>query len=224
MRLIAAQELGITEIPCLVSKDDEAYTYNAKVNRVVPVQANRMIVKAIEKGVRPERLARTLGVSLETVTRLMNLMEGICPEAVEILKDKPVAEGVFRELRKVTPLRQMAIADAMNSAGDYKASLARLMVDSSPEAELTETERERRAVRAIETPEDLARLKRELQCVEKDYNRASKNYSQLMFDVTLARNYLKLLLGNNRVLKYLAQNYKAELDAFQRIEQSSVAA
>ncbi|HEY9594376.1 MAG TPA: ParB/RepB/Spo0J family partition protein [Spirochaetia bacterium] len=105
IRLIAARELGIAEIPCLVSRDDEAYTYNAKVNRVVPVQANRMIVKAIEKGVRPERLARTLGVTLETVTRLMNLMEGICPEAVEILKDKPVAEGVFRELRKVKPLR-----------------------------------------------------------------------------------------------------------------------
>ncbi|HVY61968.1 MAG TPA: hypothetical protein VHF22_09965 [Planctomycetota bacterium] len=116
----------------------------------------------------------------------------------------------------------MAIADEMNSAGEYKASLARMMVDSSVEAELTDIERDRRAVRAIEKPEDLARLENALRCVEKDYKVASKNYSRLMFDVTLARNYLKLLLGNNRVLKYLAQNYKAELDAFQRIEQSSL--
>ncbi|MGH7295491.1 MAG: plasmid partitioning protein RepB C-terminal domain-containing protein, partial [Polyangiaceae bacterium] len=224
VRLVAAKELGLAQIPCLVSKDDEAYTFNTKVSRVVPVQANRMIVKAIEKGVPADRLARTLGISQDTVTRLQNLLEGVCPEAIELLKDKPVAAGVFRELRRVTPLRQMEIADTLNSGARYKTSVARLMAESTDDDQLSDAERERRATQVIHKPEDVARLERELQSVEKEHKRAEKNYCRLSCEFTLARDYLAMLLRNNKVLKFLAQHYKDELDTFQRIEQSSAAA
>ena len=32
IRLIALQELGYIEVPCLVATDDESYTYNSRIN------------------------------------------------------------------------------------------------------------------------------------------------------------------------------------------------
>ena len=37
LRIEALKDLGITEVECIISTDDEAYTYNKKVNRIVPV-------------------------------------------------------------------------------------------------------------------------------------------------------------------------------------------
>ena len=60
VRLQVLRDLGRTEVLCLVSTDDEAYTYNHKVNRLAPIQANRMIMKTLDAGVGVERLARAL--------------------------------------------------------------------------------------------------------------------------------------------------------------------
>ena len=36
------------QVPCLISKDDEAFTYNKRINRLATVQEHYMILKAIE--------------------------------------------------------------------------------------------------------------------------------------------------------------------------------
>ena len=51
LRLEVLKDMGTKEVCCLVSKDDEAFTYNHKVNRLSPIQEHFMILKAIEKGV-----------------------------------------------------------------------------------------------------------------------------------------------------------------------------
>src|SRR5687767_6613054 len=51
MRLAALRELGHSEVPCLVAKDDEGYTYNNRVNRLSTIQEHFMIRRAIERGV-----------------------------------------------------------------------------------------------------------------------------------------------------------------------------
>jgi hypothetical protein len=49
LRLCALKELGHTAADCIIANDDECYTYNARVNRVTPIQEHRMIHKAVEK-------------------------------------------------------------------------------------------------------------------------------------------------------------------------------
>ena len=43
LRLEALKELGATEAICLVSTDDEGFTYNRRINRLSAVQEHRMI-------------------------------------------------------------------------------------------------------------------------------------------------------------------------------------
>jgi ParB-like chromosome segregation protein Spo0J len=66
-RAEALRDLGVAEAPCLIATDDEGYTYNNKVNRIAPIQANRMILKALEAGVPEERIAKALNLSAQTV-------------------------------------------------------------------------------------------------------------------------------------------------------------
>ena len=51
LRLEALRDLGIPQVICLVATDDEAFTYNKRVNRLSAPQEHRMIVRAIERGV-----------------------------------------------------------------------------------------------------------------------------------------------------------------------------
>jgi len=51
LRNAALIDLGYTTAPCLIADDDEAFTYNKRVNRLATVQEHCMIVKALERGV-----------------------------------------------------------------------------------------------------------------------------------------------------------------------------
>ena len=44
-----------------------------------------MIRRAIDRGVGKERLARALNVNLSSFNRRINLLSGICPEAIALL-------------------------------------------------------------------------------------------------------------------------------------------
>ena len=56
MRLEALKELGASVAPCLISTDDEGYTYNKQVNRLSVIQEHRMILRLAESGASVEQL------------------------------------------------------------------------------------------------------------------------------------------------------------------------
>ena len=62
MRLDVAKSLDYETIFCLVATDDEAFTYNHKVNQLTPIQEHFMVLKAIKNGVSEERIGMLPGV------------------------------------------------------------------------------------------------------------------------------------------------------------------
>ena len=50
VRLVALLDLGQTEVRCIIADDDEAFTYNKRVNHLATVQEHFMIVRALERG------------------------------------------------------------------------------------------------------------------------------------------------------------------------------
>ena len=116
IRVIALRELNISEVQCLVATDDESYTYNSRINRLSTIKEHYMIRRAIQRGVAPERLAKALNVDTRTITRKMTLLEGICPEATELLKDRNFSTDISRVLRKMKPTRQVECVELMVSA------------------------------------------------------------------------------------------------------------
>ena len=78
LRIEALRDLGQTEVECLVSTDDEAFTYNKRVSRLSPVQEQRMIAKAIERNVSREKIARALDINVRSLSRKVQLLDGLC--------------------------------------------------------------------------------------------------------------------------------------------------
>src|SRR5437870_3671908 len=118
LRHAALLDLGDTEAPCLIADDDEAFTYNKRVNRLATVQGHYMIVRALERGVSQEKLARALDIDIRQIKSKRSLLDGICPEVVEALKDRSIDASVFASLRKMKPMRQIEsieLMDAMNN-------------------------------------------------------------------------------------------------------------
>src|SRR4051812_40594939 len=64
MRLKALQELGRTEAFCLISTEDDAFTYNDKVNGLSLIQEHAMIMRAIKQGVTAAQIAKALDVEV----------------------------------------------------------------------------------------------------------------------------------------------------------------
>jgi len=195
------------------------YTYNHKVNRVAPIQANRMILKALDAGVSDERIAKALNISVATVRHNRSMLNGICPEGVDLLKDRPVALQTFREFKKVKPVRQIEMAELTVAAGTYGGSYARALVGATPKEHLSQPEKPKKIPGA--SVEDLARIEHEMQVVEKDFLLLDETYGRNVMDLTLARTYLKKLLDNGKVVRYLAQKHRDVLAEFQRIVETA---
>ena len=107
LRLLAMRELGLATVICLVSCDDEGYTYNKRVNRLATVQEHYMILRALERGVPEERLAKALDINIASLRRKRDLLDGICPEVEEMLKDRNFSGDVMRQLKRMKPQRQI---------------------------------------------------------------------------------------------------------------------
>lgn len=219
IRVEALRDLGLSEAPCLIATQDDGYTYNQKISRIAQIQANRMILKALDAGVSEERIARALNLSVQTVRSNRRLLQDICPEAVEILKDKHVARETLRLLRRVKPLRQIEIAEIMAAAGNYTSTYARALLITTPREQLVHPDNPKKipGVKA----DDLARIEYEMRIQEKDFRMLDETYNENVMALTLARGYLRPLLENNRVVRFLAQYYAEYLSEFQRIVESN---
>ena len=57
---------GITEVACIVAKDDEAYTYNRRVSHVPPISQHFMLLRVLENGVSEDRVAAALNVDIQS--------------------------------------------------------------------------------------------------------------------------------------------------------------
>jgi hypothetical protein len=213
LRLLALKQLGKTTAEVIVASEDERFTYNARVNRLPPIQAHKMIVKAVRNGVKPERLSAALFMPMHTVSALINLLDGINPEAAELLKDKQMTADAIRLLRKVTGLRQIEIAEVLISANNFTKSYTEALVLATPRDQMVSPQEEKK--KAGLTAEELARMEREMESLEQDFKSIEANYTENMMSLTLARGYIKRLLENNRVLRHLRDHHNDLLTEFE---------
>jgi hypothetical protein len=215
LRLAALRELGLSEVTCLVAHDDEAYTYNKYINRLSIVQEHKMIAQAVKRGVSEAKIAKALNVNVRRIVEKRNLVNGICAEAVDLLKDKIVPENVFRILRKLKAMRQIEVASLMNDAGTYSLSYARALLAATPQDQLLEPEKPKQ-IRGL-TSEQMARMETEMSSLQGEYQMIEDNYGPDVMNLTLVRGYLGSLLANAKVAKFLRVQNPEILNEFQKI-------
>lgn len=222
IRVEALKDMGETEVVCLVSTDDEAFTYNKHVSRLAPVQEHRMIVKAVERGVPEKRIAKALDVDVRTLQIKIQLLDGICPEAVDLLKDKHVPQNTFRTLKKMVPLRQIEAAEFMIAMNNYTTNNANSILAATPQAQLTEPHKPKR-VKGL-TEDQMALMERESANLDREYKVIEQSYSADYLDLVVANAFLGKLLSNALVVRYLAQHHEEILSEFRKIVDAGKAA
>ncbi len=222
LRIDVLRDMGRSEVTCLISTDDEAYTYNKRVNRLAMIQEHRMIVKAVERGVPEYRIAKALNVDVQNIVRKRRLLEGICPEVADILKDKHIAINTFTELKKMLPLRQIEAAELMVAMNKFTTNYAKSLVAATPQGQLVEQDKPKR-VKGL-TDEQIAMMERESVSLQREFRIAEKSYGTDHLDLVLTNGYIAKLLGNARVVRYLAQHHQDILTEFHKLAETEIAA
>jgi hypothetical protein len=215
LRYCALKDLGISEVDCIVTHEDESFTYNARISRLAPVQEHTMIMKAVKNGVTPERIAAVLNLKVERVRETLNLLNGIHPEAVEIIKDKPICPTAIRQFKKVTPLRQIEIAELLVSANIFSRTYVQALVMGTPKDQLTTPEKPKKAKGL--SAEEIARMEEELKAIEPNFKAVEKSYGENVLHLTLARGYVKKLLMNAKVVRFLSSKHPDIFSEFEAV-------
>jgi ParB-like chromosome segregation protein Spo0J len=218
IRLLALQQLGYTDAPCLIATDDESYTYNNRINRITSIQEHQMLRRAVERGVTPDRLAKALNVDVSQIHKKVSLLEGICPEAVEMLKDQHFSANLGAVLRKMKPTRQVECVELMLTANNMTVAYAQALLAATPPALLVSEKRPRKLSGV--TAEQMVKMEREMGNIQNQLKLVEKSYGQDVLLLVLARGYLGKLVGNKAVLRYLSQRQPDVLTEFENIVQT----
>lgn len=204
---------GAREVRCLISTDDEGFTYNKRISRLPAIQEHLMVNKAIDRGVSEERLAKALNLDVRAIRRRRTLLVGIAPEVVDLLKDKSVNPTTFEILRKMRPMRQIEAAELMNTAGIHTASYAKLLLAATPQSALVKPEKPKK-VGGL-TAEQTARMENEMEALQKDIKGVESGYGDDVLNLVIGAAYVAKVLANSRINRYLSKHHpelQAELN------------
>jgi hypothetical protein len=219
LRVEILKDMGNSHVECLVSTDDEAFTFNKRISRLSAVQEHAMILKAIARGVPDEKIARALSLHVNSVQRKVRLLDGICQEAVSLLKDRTCPMAVFEILKRMKPMRQIEAAELLVAANNLTVAYATAILAGTPANELVGDTKPKK-VKGV-TPEAMARMERELARLQESISEVQDDYGREHLQLTVVKGYLAKLLGNPRVVRYLLQHRPEYLEEFQAIAEAS---
>lgn len=214
-RLDILKARGVTEVQCLLATDDESYTYNRRVNYLSPIGEHHMMLKALTHGVGEERMAAALDVDIATIRRKRNLLNGICAESVEILKDKRVSPNTFAVLRRMKPARQIEVSGLMVAASNYSRRFAQALLLGT-RADFLNGGPQPRVAKGVD-PTQKAMLEQETDTLLKEFKTVEKSYGADILTLGVCCRYLERMLANVRIQKYLSKRYPEILLQLQQL-------
>ena len=215
MRREALADLGAQEARCLISYDDEAYTFNKRVNRLSTIQEHFMIVRALERGVSEEKLAKALGINIQSVSRRRMMLDGICAEVVDLLKHKSLSPTTFEVVRKMKPMRQIEVAELMLAAGNFTSTYAKALLAATRQSDLVRPDHPKKIIGM--TPEQMARMEREMASLQQDFKAVEATYGDDVLNLVIASGFISKLIGNRKIERYLLQHQPEILQEFKAI-------
>lgn len=205
IRLAVLKQIGQTHARCLIATDDETYTYNKRINRMATIQEHNMILKATRNGVSEERIAKVLKVDVASIRAKRDLLNGICKEAAELLKDKRIALGVFAILRKMKPMRQIEAAELLLASTNFSIPYAKALLAATHPDMLLDPDKHN-LVEGL-TQEAIVKMEKEMEVLQSGLKLVEESHGNQVLSLVLARSYLARLFDNGRVARYLGQHH-----------------
>ena len=175
-----------------------------------------MIRRAIDRGVSKERLARAFGVNLSSINRRINLLEGICPDAIARLQDKQFTPDVTRVLRNMKAARQVEAVELMVASNTITVAHADALLKATPPEQRTDFKPSERD-KQLAPIEQIVKLEKEMSQVQTQYKDAEENYGSDLLNLVVAKGYLTKLLGNDAVKSYITRHEPEILEHFELV-------
>jgi hypothetical protein len=184
---------------CLLATDDEAFTYDKRINRLAPIQEHIMIIRAIERGVSEQRIARAW-CQCATDSAEAGATSRYLPQGGRAAQDKHISSTAMTQLKKMCAGRQIEAAELMLAADNFTIAYARTARgdDAGSAAELGEPKQ----ISGI-SAEQMARMEREMANLQRGLKLVEDPYGGDVLNLVLARGYLVKLFSNPAVAKYL---------------------
>ncbi|MFD2580716.1 plasmid partitioning protein RepB C-terminal domain-containing protein [Novosphingobium colocasiae] len=192
------------------------------MNRLATIQEHYMIVRALERGVSEEKLARALNVDVKVIRQRRHLLSGISQDVAELLKDKPVGHNAFQKLRKkMKPIRQLEVAELMVSANNYTSSYAKALLATSKPADLHKPDDLKKSTGL--SSEQMARLERGMASLNADYKELEVSYGDDMLVLVVASGFLERLMSKPEIERFLETRHPEFFREFSRDRAGNVA-
>jgi hypothetical protein len=174
-----------------------------------------MIRRAVERGVTPERLAKALDVDISHIIKKLNLLDGICPEAAELLRDQTFSANLGAVLRKMKPTRQVECVELMVSANNITVAYAQALVAATPSNMLVGEVKPKKMTGV--SADQMAKMEREMGNLQEQFKLAEQSYGQDILNLVLAKGYLAKLMANEAILRHLTKKHPDVLNEFDSI-------
>ena len=159
-------------------------------------------------------LARAFNLKMGSINRRINLLEGICPEAIELLQDKQFIPDLTRVLRCMKPVRQAEAIELMIASNAITVTHCEALLKATPTDQRTDGQpsEARNKTPAIE---QIVKLEKEMNQVQTQYKDAEKCYGSDLLNLVVAKGYLTKLLTNDAVKSYISRH---EPEIFDHLE------
>lgn len=214
LRYKACEMLKIEKVPCLFSRNKEAYTYNRMVNRLSPVQENRMLKKALEV-VDEKTIARVFEIKSMNYHLTKSLLEQLHPEIIKIFDKDMIRRRTAEEFTYVKPMRQLEILKEMEAHNNYSHTFVRALILKTPK-ELRNTRKKTKEPWGNEGARKYE-LVDKLQKAEEDYDFYDSLYRKYSTDLIKLCIYIRKFIINKEISAYLSQKYPNILETFKKI-------
>lgn len=142
------------------------------------------------------------------------LLDGICAEAADLLRDRHVPINTFWELKRMRPMRQIEAAELMIAMNRFSVPYAKSLTAATPQHQLVSAER--KSVKGL-SEEQIGLMERESASLDREFKTIETDYGVDHLDLVLATGYVGRLLDNVRAVRYLAQHHSEILAEFQKI-------
>jgi hypothetical protein len=219
VRAAILTELAVPTVACLVATEEEAYTYNKRVNPINTVQEHHMILEALKNGVDEERIAAALNVNIREIRQKRDLLTGIAPEAAELLKTRQVTVRAFKILKKMNPYRQIEAAELMISARNFSVSFVTAILAATKTEDLVQPAKKH--INGIPR-EEIASMEQEMAAFQHEITKIKDTYANDTLTLSISIKYLVNILANKKIVQYLEKHHSDLLRELQDAAQQPV--
>ncbi len=154
------------------------------------------------------------GEIVERDQEIRETAQSTCPPK----RIRPIANAALRVFAQVQAPRQIEMAEIMIKMANYSKAYAAAMVSRTKPELLVQTPKKRPA---RPKPEDLARMEGEMEALERDILLIDESHGRNVVNLTIARGYVKKLLENAKITRYLAAKHGDILTEFRRIQEAA---